>query len=308
MTTPQTPTEEVSIADLDCVYLSYDEPQKEKFWLEIKQQIPWAIRVDGVKGSDAAHKAAATASTTDRFILIDGDNLPEWSFFDQKLYLNNNNKKCVFRWRARNAINGLVYGNGGLSCWTKEYIYNMRTHEASEGDHETAVEFCFHPNYIPMHNCYSVTYPNGSALQAFRAGFREGVKMGLDRGRRVDIREFRSMATWQNIEWLNIWHSVGADVENGRWAIYGARLGTYKLMLEPDWDHTEVQDFVKLNNIFGSVNQQSREEISRHYRVISDEMKSKLGLPLVDMGPEQSAFWKKFYLRLHSNKNIMDRA
>ena len=26
----------IDVADLDCIYLSYDEPQKEKFWIEIK--------------------------------------------------------------------------------------------------------------------------------------------------------------------------------------------------------------------------------------------------------------------------------
>jgi hypothetical protein len=76
---------QIDIADLDCVYLSYDEPEKEEFWAKIKNIVPWAVRVDGVKGSDAAHKAAAAASTTERFILIDGDNLPYPEFFNQTL-------------------------------------------------------------------------------------------------------------------------------------------------------------------------------------------------------------------------------
>mgnify|MGYP000179452655 CR=1 FL=1 len=63
----------VDIADLDCVYLSYDEPRKEETWIKIQNMVPWAQRVDGVKGSDAAHKAAADISSTDRFVLIDGD-------------------------------------------------------------------------------------------------------------------------------------------------------------------------------------------------------------------------------------------
>ena len=37
----------VDVADLDCIYLSYDEPQKEEFWLKIKNMVPWAKRVDG---------------------------------------------------------------------------------------------------------------------------------------------------------------------------------------------------------------------------------------------------------------------
>ena len=75
----------IDVADLDCIYLSYDEPKKEEFWVKIRNMVPWAKRVDGVKGSDAAHKAAADASDTERFILIDGDNLPQESFFNETI-------------------------------------------------------------------------------------------------------------------------------------------------------------------------------------------------------------------------------
>ena len=54
----------IDIAELDCVYLSYDEPNKEETWVRIKNLVPWAKRVDGIKGSDAAHKAAAAATST----------------------------------------------------------------------------------------------------------------------------------------------------------------------------------------------------------------------------------------------------
>ena len=165
----------VDIADLDCIFLTYDEPKKEEFWIKIQNMVPWAKRVDGVKGSDAAHKAAAEASDTDRFVLIDGDNLPDPGFFNLQLSLNDANRDCVFRWRARNAINGLMYGNGGMSCWTKEFVRNMRTHEASDGTDANDVEFCFYPNYWAMRDCYSTTYPDATPFQAWRAGFREAV-------------------------------------------------------------------------------------------------------------------------------------
>ena len=58
----------IDIADLDVIYLTYDEPNREENWIKIQNMVPWATRVDGVKGSDAAHKAAASASSTDRFI------------------------------------------------------------------------------------------------------------------------------------------------------------------------------------------------------------------------------------------------
>jgi hypothetical protein len=95
----------VDVADLDCIYLSYDEPKKEEYWAKIQNIVPWAKRVDGVKGSDAAHKAAANASDTERFILIDGDNIPYTEFFDLQLDIKQEYENCVFRWKAQNTIN-----------------------------------------------------------------------------------------------------------------------------------------------------------------------------------------------------------
>ena len=53
---------QVDVADLDCIFLTYYEPKREEFWAQISNMVPWAKRVDGVKGSDAAHKAAAAAA------------------------------------------------------------------------------------------------------------------------------------------------------------------------------------------------------------------------------------------------------
>jgi hypothetical protein len=233
----------IDVADLDCIYLTYDEPQREEFWVVIRNMVPWAKRVDGVKGSDAAHKAAAEASDTERFILIDGDNLPDPMFFNQVLEFPETSwEKAVFRWRARNEINGLMYGNGGLSSWTREFVINMRTHENTDGSDATQVEFCFDPLYWAMHDCWSITYPNGSAYQAWRAGFREGVKMCLDKGRKPTPQEFKDRVHARNLDNLTVWHNIGTDVDHGIWAIAGARQGTYMTMLT-NWDHCQVQDF-----------------------------------------------------------------
>ena len=294
-------TDIVDVADLDCIYLTYDEPKKEEFWVQIQNLVPWAKRVDGVKGSDAAHKAAAEASDTDRFILIDGDNIPDAEFFNQQLKLDNTNRNCVFRWRARNSINGLMYGNGGLSCWTKEFVQSMQTHEASDGSAETLVEFCFHPNYWAMSDCYSTTYPNGSAFQAWRAGFREGVKMCLDRGTRPNITEFESRVVSRNFDNLCIWQSVGQDVENGSMAIYGARLGTYYTMLT-DWDYTEVQDFDKLTELW---DKHKDDDVTIKLFTLGDTLRTRLGLPIVEMDATDSKFFKHHYMSQFKNKGII---
>jgi hypothetical protein len=292
----------IDVADLDCIYLTYDEPNKEQNWIHIQNMVPWATRVDGVKGSDAAHKAAAEASGTDRFIIIDGDNIPDPSFFNLQLAIDDTNRDCVFRWRARNAINGLMYGNGGMSCWTKDFVYNMRTHEATDGSAENDVEFCFYPNYWAMNDCYSTTYPNGSPFQAWRAGFREGVKMSLDRGSKISPKEFESRVVSRNYDNLCVWQTVGADADNGFWAIYGARLGTYMIMLE-GWDHRQVQDFDTLAMLWKSFEQDGPDQCTG----VGDALRTRLGLPIVDMDPEESQFFKHHYKSQFKNKGPMAR-
>lgn len=294
----------VSIADLDVIMLTYDEPQREEFWVRVRNMVPWARRVDGVRGSDSAHKAAAEASTTERFILIDGDNLPDAEFFNQTLSLLDSEwEQAVFRWRARNHVNGLIYGNGGISSWTREFVQNMRTHENTDGRDETQVEFCFEPRYWAMHDCWSTTYPNGDAFHAWRAGFREGVKLCLDRGRRPSLAEFQQRVHQRNLDHLTIWHNIGSDVEHGRWAMAGARQGTYMTMLT-QWDYREVQDFDALAKLWRTVESSDPRVLAGQVGI---ELHAQLGLPVSQFEAEQSAFFKQHYRSNWRNQGIMVR-
>ena len=288
----------IDVADLDCIYLSYDEPQKEEFWLKIKNMIPWAKRVDGVKGSDAAHKAAGEASDTERFILIDGDNMPNEDFFNMQLDFTDKDPKyqqAQFRWKAVNSINGLRYGNGGMSSWTKTYVANMKTHEnQTDGDVSRIADFCLDSKdnlYWAMHDCYSTTYPNYTSFQAWRAGFREGVKMVLDKGTKPDINIFKETVASRNLNNLTIWHNVGADVENGLWAIYGSRLGTYMTMLT-DWEHTDVQWFDNYIELWKKHKDVDPELEAAN---IGDSLSDKLDLPMCMLDAKQSRFFKRHY-------------
>ena len=294
----------IDVTDLDVIYLSYDEPQKEEFWVKIRNLVPWAKRVDGVKGSDAAHKAAAEASDTDRFILIDGDNLPDPEFFNLVLEIPNVEwARAVYRWRARNHINGLMYGNGGISSWTREFALGMQTHENTDGTDATVVEFCFDPLYWAMHDCYSTTYPNGSAQHAWRAGFREGVKMCLDKGRKPYPSEFRERVHHRNLDHLTIWHNIGRDAEHGAWAMAGARQGTHMTMLTT-WDYREVQWFDALDSIWQDVHDHDPDSMIREYE---DGLHAQLDLPMCDFAAQESAFFKHHYRSNWVNVGVMVR-
>lgn len=301
-------TNKFKILDYDIIYLSYDEPNAEKNYADLCRKIPWAKRVHGVKGSDSAHKACAELSETERFITIDGDNIIKTEFLGREFDLDNHEdahwnrevkfENCVVSWSAKNHINGLMYGNGGIKCWPKEYVLNMRTHENADPNNVHAqVDFCWDIEYIQINQCYSDIMNNGSPHQAWRAGFREGVKMALDRGIKPSLEQFH-LNHWKNLHRLWVWLMVGADVDNGLWAVYGAREGLYKTMCT-DWDFVNVRDFDWLNNHWDSevastvTENNIVSETEKLGKILINEMNIPIATSPLD--GEQSKFFKNIY-------------
>jgi len=231
----------MKIEDLDLVYISFDEPNAEHNYADIMSKFPWAKRVHGITGFDAAHKAAGELSETDYVITVDGDAIVDSRFFKADIDLDNYRPNTVFSYNSINNINGLVYGNGGVKVWPKNVLQNMRTHEASDSD-QTRVDFCWEDFYYQFPNVYSVTVQNGSAYQAFRSGFREGAKLSLDKGQRLTASQLDNRLWSVNIKRLKIWMTVGADVLYGDYSIYGAKLGFYMTVCT-DWDYTLISDY-----------------------------------------------------------------
>ena len=303
----------LEIGELDVFYLSYDEPNKEEHWADIISKFPFAKRVDGVKGFDNAHKECARQSDTDRFITVDGDNIVEEPFFDIELTFPEGTDlaNSVVSWSAKNMTNGLVYGNGGIKCWPVQLVLDMKTHENAE-DETKKVDFCWDLNYIQMNNIYSRVFNSGSPFQAFRAGYREGVKMSLDEGKRVPTEEFKTRIWPKNYERLITWCNIGADVENGLWACYGARLGAYDVNLNKDFllESISSYDWFKehfentvFRNFEGGDMKCSRTTLVWDYDKLFDEsvklgdtLEDKIGMELCDPTPEVARFFKRVYV------------
>jgi len=155
-----------------------------------------------------------------------------------------------------------------------------------------------------MHDCYSTTYPNGSAFHAWRAGFREGVKMCLNYGARPSVAEFRERVHQRNLDHLTIWHNVGRDVEHGAWAIAGSRMGTYMTMITPQWDHCVVRDFEELAKLWDTVKDVDPEAVAAR---VAEDLVTQLDLPMVMMDSKASAFFKQHYRSNWHNQGVMIR-
>ena len=292
----------VRISDLDFVYISFKEPNKEENWADLLSKVPWAKRVDGVKGFDSAHKAAAEKAETDFFISVDGDNIIDESFLLQTLDWSKTNPKAVHRWRARNNVNDLVYGNGGLVGWDKETCLQMKTHENAK-QKEAEIDFCWTVPHENLHNCYSNTIINATPQQAWIAGYREGVKMSLDQGKHIPPQNFTRTIQGSNLRILTTWMTVVADVEYGKYAMLGARMGCYSTTVDSN-EFIQIRELDKMADLFA--NALVEDKVDEDLEVYGNSIRQRLDIPCADFDEHQSKFFK-FVMPRPINRGVQDR-
>ena len=206
----------------------------------------------------------------------------------------------MHRWRARNNVNGLVYGNGGLVGWSKETCLQMKTHENAETE-ENQIDFCWGVPHENLHNCYSTTIINSNAKQAFIAGYREGVKMSTEKGKPIPAGNFKTI--WKNnLRILSTWCSVGADVENGKYAMLGARMGCFYTVIE-DNDIFKIRDLDDMQKYFDET---TIENIDHELLMFGNSLRQQIDIPIAEFNETDSRFYR-FVMPPHINKGVQDR-
>lgn len=286
---------QLRISELDIIFLSYDEPNCEQNWARVQELCARALRVHGVKGSDAAHKACAELASTDRLLIIDGDNWVDEALFSQTFELSDSwrAEASVLSYTAENSVNGLKYGNGGVKIWPRRVVLDMQTHEAVGGQGIAGTDFCWAVDYILMPGCWSQSRINHTQQQAWRAGFREAVKMSLVDGAWIqDPYQWREHIARVNLRRLETWLQVGRDVDNGVWAILGARQGLARVMLE-GWDPSGVQDFDVLDSIWARSAENIKDPLPT-IRDLGQDLVTELGVAIAPepLNAEQSRWYK----------------
>jgi len=285
----------MKISEFDFIFLSYDEPNADLHYADLCNKVPWTKRVHGVKGSDAAHKAAAALSETDWFVSVDADNIVDAGFLDQEIEFRDDIK--VYSWTGRNQLNGLRYGNGGLKLWNKQYVLDMKSHEAAD-TRNSEVDFCWESAYRQFPESYSEVVITGSPFQAWRAGFREGVKMTLVDGVKVEPYKIKNSVWWHNLHRLRIWSTVGSHDDIGIYAVYGARLGTW-LANCTNWNYVEVRDFEILKDIYFQYAKPyedvSGDGLVEAIKSLGEKIKLNLGLDWPWLDEDQSRYTLNLY-------------
>ena len=220
----------------DIVFISYNEPNADKNWNNLKQRFPLAKRVDGVKGIFQAHQKAAKKCFTKMFWVVDADAelLEDFSF---NYEVDDYNLETVHVWRSINPVNDLVYGYGGVKLLPRKLTLNMDTLKT---DMTTSISSKFKAvSFIS-----NVTAFNTDSFSAWKSGFRECAKLA---SKTIDRQK-----DYETFERLDIWCNKGTNKPFGIDAIRGAKAG--KKFGEENKDNLEelskINDFDWLKQKF----------------------------------------------------------
>ncbi len=195
----------------DLVFLSYHEAHAQEHWLLLRHLYPRAKRVDGVTGLVAAHKEAASRCRTKYFWVVDADNQVKDTFdFSFRWDRRDEHENRVAVWRAVNNVNGLEYGYGGVKLLPRRAVLDVND---GVTDFTTSISDFFHP----MEEVASTTMINATPFEAWKAGFRECVKLSSRVIKGGDVFEAK--------ERLDSWRSTAFDVPNYEHVLRGARQG-----------------------------------------------------------------------------------
>jgi hypothetical protein len=171
----------------DIIFLSYDEQNKDNSWAALRKRFPWALQVDGIKGIYQAHLAAATLARTKMFWVIDADAeiLPEFDFSFYP-YINQH---LVHVWYAKNPVNGLEYGFGGVKLFPRSLLLSS----TSAGIDVTTSLL---KDIIVIDKVASITNFNTDPLTTWRSAFRENVKLTLNLTNGYEDENKKRMNAW----------------------------------------------------------------------------------------------------------------
>jgi hypothetical protein len=211
----------------DVFFLSYDEESAPRNFERLKSIHPRPKRVEGVKGIQAAHIECARRARTKFFFVVDADNrITDPEVFSYKV--PKWDEDYVHLWYARNPVNGLEYGWGGLKLFPKKVFRGL---DEMKLDMTTSFELKVIPQRV------SVTAFDTSPFETWRSAFRECAKLAMS----SDPKARERLATWKGV----------AEGEFADWALWGAAEGETFARQHPE-DIQSINDYAWLKERFQS--------------------------------------------------------
>lgn len=222
----------------DAVMLSYDEPIADKLHARLQRVLSMPVkRLHGVHGMRRAYRLTAELVDSEQFLLADGDFVVGTEF-DIRSVKPLDADVSMRVWQARNTINGLVYGYGGLKLIRRTALREMAEAVDVLAALPGRTEF--------VKEVAGTTRINQSPFHAWKGGFRECAM--LARGSEYGMDEDHARAL------INAWTSGGTEVAEDTGDPFACEFAEYGVLGARDglaFAHEAAQEpkeFERLNN------------------------------------------------------------
>jgi hypothetical protein len=198
------------IKPFDIIYLSYHEPYADENFERLKQRFPQAQHVKNIKGIFNAHQMAAAIAESLMFYVVDADAII-LDDFDFSFVPNPYEYDVTHVWKARNPINGLEYGYGGVKLFPTQALRDATNWHI---DFTTSVGYGFKG----INQVSNVTQFNTDPFNTWKSAFRECVKLAS--------KIIKNQNDLETEERLSIWQTVKNDAPFADYCIAGAIAGS----------------------------------------------------------------------------------
>jgi len=214
------------------IYFLYtDELNAQENWENIATRFKDSKPVKSVGTIFESHKHIASLCTADKFYVVDADCWIVDGFkFDGDIELT---PRSVAVYRAKNPVNGLVYGHGGIKLFSKDCFSAERL---DRPDMTTTLA----DSYIKLNVLASEHRFNYSPYATWRTAFREAAKLSSGVNKNNNDQE--------SLDRLTMWQEAGLESKFGYFSVMGARQGVS--YVNEGGDTNRVNDFTWLEQQF----------------------------------------------------------
>ena len=198
-------------SSFDVVHISFNERHAMSTFHRAKYKASNLLQVSGIDNIVKAHQEAGRISKSEMVWIIDADAVLfdtfEFDFQPPESKRNN----TIYVWRAKNPINGLIYGHGAIKLMPKSVLETLNV-----GNIDVATSAM--ANFIQVDEISNTHGFNTDPLSTWRTAFRECAK--LSRG-----ANYFGNNDDKNKEYLNAWCKKGKNEKFGKYCISGAKAG-----------------------------------------------------------------------------------
>jgi hypothetical protein len=197
------------VAEFDIFMISYHEAEADENFQKLKNRFKDAQHVKNVEGIGNAHKRVGELAKTEMVYIVDADADIMGDFSFDYIPPMSKRKNTTYVWSARNPVNGLEYGYGGVKLFPKVQLLDLG-HELP--DYTTSASF-----YQPISDVSNITRFNKDPYRTWRSAFRECVKLASSVNPNQKQKE--------TDERLETWCTTDVGARFGRYCLKGALEG-----------------------------------------------------------------------------------